>query len=178
MTYHQILSNFIKVLHMNAIAINAAENINPLQAAATDLPAATDGLALPTGAGPVDTEGNALPVVDPAAAVETPAPAPVVEKVVLPQDEQLALDIENIDAQIAVLQKRREGKAQLLANLDKLAGIKEGTILVVQQGRAETTRQVEGVVVAIADGKFKLSVGTGFDATYVVVGSAQIIEVK
>ena len=154
---------------MNAIT-------NPLHATAIDLPAAADATLIPTGAGPVDTAGNALPVVDPAAAVETPAPA--VEKVVLPQDEQLALDIENIDKQIEILQKRRDGKKQLLDNLDKLASITEGTVLVVTQGRAETTRQVEGVVVAIADGRFKLSVGEGFDATYIVVQAAQIVEVK
>ena len=155
---------------MNAIAIN------PLHAEATNLPAGADPLNINTtvvpGTDPVVTaviEGSGPDV----APVPDAAPAPK-----LPQDEQLALDIENIDAQIAVLQKRRDGKAQLLANLDKLASITEGTVLVVTQGRAETTRQVEGVVVAIADGRFKLSVGEGFDATYIVVQAAQIVEVK
>ena len=115
---------------------------------------------------------------DPAPApVEAAAPAPEVVKVKLPQDEQLAADIAAIDEQIAVLTKRREGKAQLLANLDKLASITEGTILTVTQGRAETTRQVTGVVVAIADGRYKLSVGEGFDATYIVVTAPQIVTV-
>ncbi len=152
---------------MNAIA-------NPLHATAIDLPATADATLAPTAVEQVVGDNSAQ--VDPGAApVVTEIPAP---KVVLPQDEQLALDIETIDAQIAVLQKRREGKATLLANLDKLASITEGTVLVVTQGRAETTRQVEGVVVAIADGRFKLSVGEGFDATYIVVQAAQIVEVK
>lgn len=157
--------------------MNAITN-NPLHATAIDLPAAADATLIPTaveqvvGDNSAQVDPNASPVV-----TEAPAPAPA-PKEVLPQDEQLALDIENIDAQIAVLQKRREGKAQLLANLDKLAAITEGTVLVVTQGRAETTRQVEGVVVAIADGRFKLSVGEGFDATYIVVQAAQIVEVK
>lgn len=145
----------------------AIENINPLFAASAELPPVVDGLT--TNEAPAPTE--------PAPVEAGVAPAPEVVKVKLPQDEQLAADIAAIDEQIAVLTKRREGKAQLLANLDKLASITEGTILTVTQGRAETTRQVTGVVVAIADGRYKLSVGEGFDATYIVVTAPQIVTV-
>lgn len=169
---------------MNAIAIN------PLHAEATNLPVAADALNIDTtavvpGTDPVITSviagsapTNEAGVTNPRTVVSGGDTADTAPAPKLPQDEQLALDIENIDAQISVLQKRRDGKAQLLANLDKLASIIEGTVLVVTQGRAETTRQVEGVVVAIADGRFKLSVGEGFDATYIVVQAAQIVEVK
>ncbi len=156
---------------MNAI-------VNPLHATAIDLPAAAD--ATLTTAAVEQIVGDNSVQVDPntaPAATEAPAPAPA-PKEVLPQDEQLALDIDNIDKQIEILQKRREGKATLLANLDKLASITEGTVLVVTQGRAGTTRQVEGVVIAIRDGKYKVSVGEGFDAENIVVSAPQIVEVK
>lgn len=145
---------------MNAIAIN------PLHAEAN----------LPVSADPaLNTEAPITGVVGETGTPIT-EPAPAAPK--LPQDEQLALDIEAIDKQIEVLTKRREGKATLLANLDKLASIVPGTVLVVTQGRAETTRQVEGVVVGIRDGQYKLSVGEGFDAETVIVRAPQIVEVK
>lgn len=152
--------------------MNAITAINPLHAEA-NLPAAADPVFTADPSLQTETVAVVGDTVDSASPAPADAPAPK-----LPQDEQLALDIENIDKQIEALQKRRDGKKQLLDNLDKLASIKEGSILVFTQGRAETTRQVEGVVIAIRDGQYKVSVGEGFDAENVVVRQAQIVDVK
>lgn len=97
--------------------------------------------------------------------------------------------IEKLTARVALLTKRiADDSAELpkvqaeLAAQEQIANVKEGSVIVVKQGRADTVREVEAVVKATRDGEgvrqFKVEIGEGFDAEIVVVQDYQVIEVK
>lgn len=97
--------------------------------------------------------------------------------------------IEKLTARVALLTKRiSDDTAELpkvqaeLAAQEQIANVKEGSVIVVKQGRADTVREVEAVVKATRDGEgvrqFKVEIGEGFDAEIVVVQDYQVIEVK
>lgn len=69
-----------------------------------------------------------------------------------------------------------------LENITRLAELAPGQQVKISQGRAETRREVVGTVVGIKeddDGakKYKVQIGSGFDADFAVVGGSGIIEV-
>lgn len=117
------------------------------------------------------TDGSTVP----APTVHVPAP--------LTRAEQLRKTIEqNIVKRDAAIKAIANAESQL-GSIDKLDSIVAGSLVVVQLGRAETSRQVEGTVTGIkseASGakKFKVLVGVGFDATTEVVNEGQILSVK
>lgn len=97
--------------------------------------------------------------------------------------------IEKLTARVTLLTKRiADDTAELpkvqaeLAAQEQIANVKEGSVIVVKQGRADTVREVEAVVKATRDGEgvrqFKVEIGEGFDAEIVVVQDYQVIEVK
>lgn len=97
--------------------------------------------------------------------------------------------IEKLTARVTLLTKRiADDTAELpkvqaeLAAQEQIANVKEGSVIVVKQGRADTVREVAAVVKATRDGEgvrqFKVEIGEGFDAEIVVVQDYQVIEVK
>lgn len=125
-----------------------------------------------------------MPVATPAAAAPVAAaPAPA------PATTQKQTRKEKLFAKLDVLAKRitadTENYNKLKAEyemIDSLDNISVGTAVTIKQGRAETTREVTGIVIAIKhedDGsaKYKVQYGEGFDADIAVVHSSGILAV-
>jgi len=125
-----------------------------------------------------------MPVATPAAAASVAeAPAPV------PETTQKQTRKEKLFAKLDVLAKRitadTENYNKIKAEyeiIDSLDNISVGTAVTIKQGRAETTREVTGIVIAIKhedDGsaKYKVQYGEGFDADIAVVHSSGILAV-
>lgn len=113
----------------------------------------------------------------------TPASVAVPESVVLTRAETLQKGIDAELAKITAAQKRFDLLTAQLANIDKIESIKPGSLVTVQLGRADTLRTVDGAVAGIkvednGDKKFKILVGSGFDASIETVGEGQIVSVK
>lgn len=143
--------------------------------------AAASGLTV-VGADPLAVAPVAGTATETAGSTATPATAPVLAPP-LTRAEQIQKSIDaNIakrDAAIAAIEKL----TVQLGSIDKLDSIVSGSIIIVQLGRAETLRQVQGTVTGIkadesGSKKFKVLVGEGFDATTEVVNESQVIEVK
>lgn len=123
--------------------------------------------------GPVVSAGpTTIPVPTPTLApTEAPTRAQTLQKT-------LAAECEKRDAAI----KRIATIEAQLASVDRLDGVMAGSELQVKLGRADTAREVRAVVTGVkteANGskKFKLLVGSGFDATVEVINEGQIIAV-
>ena len=129
-----------------------------------------------------------MPVATPAAAAsvaEAVQPAPAAE----PEVTQKQTRKEKLFAKLDVLAKRitadTENYNKIKAEyeiIDSLDNISVGTAVTIKQGRAETTREVTGIVIAIKpedDGsaKYKVQYGEGFDADIAVVHSSGILAV-
>ena len=124
---------------------------------------------------PVATHAAAAPVAE--------APEPV------PATTQKQTRKEKLFAKLDVLAKRittdTENYNKIKAEyemIDSLDNISVGTAVTIKQGRAETTREVTGIVIAIKhedDGsaKYKVQYGEGFDADIAVVHSSGILAV-
>lgn len=123
-------------------------------------------------------------VVPPVAAPVADAPTPAAEPAVpLTRAQTLQKGIDAESAKITTAQKRLDLLTAQLANIDKIESIKPGSLVTVQLGRADTLRTVDGVVSGIkvednGDKKFKILVGSGFDASIETVGEGQIVSVK
>lgn len=128
-----------------------------------------------------------MPVATPAATApvaEAPAPVPTA-----PEATQKQTRKEKLFAKLDVLAKRitadTENYNKIKAEyeiIDSLDNISVGTAVTIKQGRAETTREVTGIVIAIKhedDGsaKYKVQYGEGFDADIAVVHSSGILAV-
>lgn len=130
--------------------------------------------AAPLAVVPVD-------VVVPGAVTTAPEQAPAPEPLTRAQTLQKGIDAET--AKIDAATKRKALLTAQLANIDKIESIKPGSLVSVQLGRAETLRTVSGAVAGIkveenGDKKFKILVGTGFDASIETVGEGQIVAVN
>lgn len=179
---------------------NAIDIANQIAAASQPLVVAVPTVAVPAVAAPVTLVVAApvaavvVPAIDPAALVAeaaadgivvagaAPAEAPAPVAAPLTRGEALSKSIAAEQAKIDAATKRRDLLTAQLASIDKITGIVSGSIIVVQLGRAETTRQVRAVVTGVkVDGtstKFKVLVGEGFDATTEVVSETQVVSVE
>ncbi len=148
----------------------------PVDNAAILASAAADGIVVQGDSGNVQPAGTATETAGSTAAPST-EPAPV-----LTRSQQLQKTIESETAKRDAAQKRIDTATAQLASVDKLVNLVDGSEVTVQLGRAETSRQVKGIITGIKilpDGtrKFKVLVGTGFDAETEVVNEGQIVEV-
>jgi hypothetical protein len=107
---------------------------------------------------------------------------PVEPVAVLSRAEKLVADIAATEKAIVAAQRRLEKLVQEQSTVGLLDSIEVGSVVTARIGRAETTREVQGTVVAAkveASGtrKLKISVGDGFDAEFVVVVDSQVIAI-
>lgn len=121
---------------------------------------------------------------------QTPAPAPVepiptaavIEAQPLTRKQKLLAKLETLQKRIAADTERFNELRNEYDMIDKLDNVSVGTAVIIKQGRAETTREVQGVVIAVKhddDGtaKYKVQYGEGFDADIAVVHAAGILQV-
>jgi hypothetical protein len=90
---------------------------------------------------------------------------------------------------IATLTKRISADTVALADaqaqfdsVDRLSNIAEGSQVTIRIGRAETSKEVQGVITGIKEEdngsrRFKVYYGSGFDADTVVIQESQILDV-
>lgn len=69
--------------------------------------------------------------------------------------------------------------ANTLENFEAIENIREGSVVFVKQGRADTTRYVEATVIATREDEdgskqYKVQIGEGFDSDVQIVGSAKV----
>lgn len=119
--------------------------------------------------------------VNPPPVPEGPAPAPV-EAQPLTRKQKLLAKLESLQKRIASDTEKFNELRNEYDMIDKLDNVSVGTKVVIKQGRAETTREVQGVVIAVKhdeDGtaKYKVQYGEGFDADIAVVHAAGILQV-
>lgn len=119
--------------------------------------------------------------VNPSPVPEGPAPAPV-EAQPLTRKQKLLAKLESLQKRIASDTEKFNELRNEYDMIDKLDNVSVGTMVVIKQGRAETTREVQGVVIAVKhdeDGtaKYKVQYGEGFDADIAVVHAAGILQV-
>ncbi len=101
------------------------------------------------------------------------------ETVKLTREQKLR---QKYDVLVQRIQKDTEAAqeiAQELNSVAALASVAVGTTVIVKLGRAETTREVVGVVIGVKEEEdgaklFKVQYGVGFDADIAVVGAAKI----
>lgn len=101
----------------------------------------------------------------------------------LTRAQQLQADINKEVVKRDAAIKRIETLTAKLNGADTIDKVAQGSVIVVQLGRAETSRQVRGVVTGIkvdeaGNKKFKVLVGEGFDASTEVVNEGQLIAVE
>lgn len=120
-------------------------------------------------------------VVVPGATTPAPDQAPAPVPLTRAQTLQKTIDAENAKIEAAI--KRRDLAQSQLNNIDKIESIKPGSLITVRLGRAETLRDVAGAVAGIkveenGDKKFKVLVGTGYDASVETVNEGQVVSVN
>lgn len=101
------------------------------------------------------------------------------ETVKLTREQKLRLKYDSLVEDIKAKTEKANEIAEELNSLTALANVGVGSKVLVKQGRAETTRIVEGTVSAVKDEEdgakvFKVLIGEGFDAELVVVSAAKI----
>lgn len=97
--------------------------------------------------------------------------------------------VEKLQARAVLLQKRIAEDtleyneiANELNNLAALANLAAGTTVTIRIGRADTAREVVGLIAGVKDEedgskKYKVTYGSGFDADIVVVTAGQIVSI-
>ncbi len=96
--------------------------------------------------------------------------------------------VEKLAAQIATIEKRIETDTAKVADLkqeletaQRLADVREGTLITARLGRAETTREVAATVLGKKEDdngvRYKIEFGDGFDKDVTVIQPAQIIAI-
>lgn len=140
------------------VGLVSADDADAILAAAQ--PAGAAQAAEPTSA-PAETSGAA---VEPAKAPQTPR-------------EKLESQIAKLSAKIAKDQEQLANLTTKLESIDTFAALAVGAAVEIKIGRAETTRNVIGRVVAEDGGRYKVFHGEGMDADITVVQSSQILRV-
>lgn len=96
--------------------------------------------------------------------------------------------VEKLTKQVETLEKRIEADTAKLAEVrveletaQRLADVREGTLIVARLGRAETTREVPATVTGKKEDengvRYKISYGEGFDADVTIIQPAQIVNI-
>lgn len=108
--------------------------------------------------------------------------APEVTKPKLTRAEKLKARAELLVKRMTEDKAEYDGIANELANLAAFENLAVGTAVTIKIGRADTAREVAGLVVGIKaeeDGskKYKVTYGSGFDADLAVVTAGQIVSI-
>lgn len=109
--------------------------------------------------------------------------AATAEVIVLTRSQKIAAQIETINKRIEADTTKVASLKLELETVAKLEGVGVDTQVRVKLGRAETTREVEAVVVGVktdeenGSRRFKVLYGTGLDTDTVIVQESQIVEV-
>lgn len=96
--------------------------------------------------------------------------------------------VEKLAAQIATIEKRIETDTAKVADLkqeletaQRLADVREGTLIIAKLGRAETVREVPATVLGKKEDdngvRYKIEFGDGFDKDVTVIQPAQIVAI-
>lgn len=103
------------------------------------------------------------------------------EAVKLTRTEKLAKQIETLEKRIeADTAKLAEVRTEL-ETAQRLADVREGTLITAKLGRAETTRIVPATVLGKKEDdngvRYKIEIGEGFDKDVTIIQPAQIVEI-
>lgn len=166
------------VAQVAGIPIGAAGVVEPVQQAApVGLVSADDADAILAAAQPAGGAAAAEPT---AGTAETPEAdtAPVAQpKAAKTPREKLTEQIAKLEARIAKDTAALADASRKLESIDTFASLGVNSLVEIKIGRAETTRNVIGRVIAADGDRYKVYHGEGMDADVVVVQMAQIIRV-
>ncbi|BAP15819.1 hypothetical protein AVU67_gp13 [Ralstonia phage RSJ2] len=86
-----------------------------------------------------------------------------------------------VESQIKTLETKRDELAAKIEAEQALSNVAAGTTIVFNYGRAETRKELTGVVKGVADTdkgrRIKVESGEGFDATIYVIEPAAVVRV-